>query len=86
MDDTPRIGFKNFADPLELVDQTDISYERRLALLQEWQEELARKDAPLEHREAVTGAIQALEMGAAVQNDEPDAGPEGRVPGVQTGD
>ncbi len=69
-------AFRGFRDPLALVDRTDLPYEERLAILQAWQAELARTEASDEAREALQGAIHALEMGAEVQNDGPEAAPE----------
>lgn len=69
-------SFRGFTDPLDLVDRTDLPYEERLAILQEWQADLARTDAPDESREALQGAIHSLEMGAEVQNDGPEGAPE----------
>jgi hypothetical protein len=71
MADPALAPFRGHDDPLALVDRTDIDYAERLALLQDWKAALARADAPEEQREALLGAIHALEMGAAVQNDEP---------------
>jgi hypothetical protein len=69
--------FRSYGSPLELVDRTDIDYPERLKLLQAWQADLARKDAPEEEQEEIRGAIQALEMGAALQGDDADEIPEG---------
>ena len=71
-------SFKGYSDPLDVADRVDLPYEERLELLQDWQVALENADAPQEHRDEVRGAIQALEMGAEVQDDEPEAGPEGR--------
>jgi hypothetical protein len=69
--------FRSYGAPLDLVDRTDIDYPERLKLLQEWQAELARTGAPEEKQEEIRGAIQALEMGAAVQGDDAEEIPEG---------
>ena len=69
-------AFRGFSDPLALVDRIDLPYEERLAILQEWQADLARASAPDEAREALQGAIHALEMGAEVQNDGPEDAPD----------
>lgn len=74
---TEATGPEGFSDPLEIVDRTDLSYEKRLGMLQDWQAALAREDAPQEKRDELAGAIQALEMGAVTQGDESDAIPEG---------
>lgn len=74
MADAPLPSFQGFSDPLDLVDRTDMPYEKRLAILQDWQAEVS--DADDQHKAALLGAIQALEMGAAVQNDEPEGAPE----------
>lgn len=76
------MGFRGFTDPLEIVDRTDLDYEDRLAMLQQWRAELERSGASEEELAELTGAIQALEMGAAVQGDESDEIPEGRGYGV----
>lgn len=72
-------GFRGYSDPLELVDRTDIDYTERLALLQEWKAELARsgEQAAGAEADAVQGAIDALEMGAAVQRDDAEEIPPG---------
>ena len=79
MSQTPSIqtGFRGHADPLALVDRTDIDYSERLSLLQDWKAELARNDAPQAEQDALQGAIDALEMGAAVQRDDAREIPEG---------
>ena len=82
MAETPLRPFKGYDDPLDLVDRTEIDYEERLALLQAWQSELAAAGAPDEHRDALMGAIQALEAGAALQGDEPEGVPDGHGYGV----
>lgn len=74
--------FRGYSDPLDLVDRTEIDYAERLAILQDWQAELAALDAPDEHRKALSGAIQALETGAAVQNDGAAEVPQGHGYGV----
>jgi hypothetical protein len=84
MSDAAPRSFQGYSDPLELVDRTDIAYEERLAILQEWQAELARVDAPEEERQALQGAIHALEMGAEVQNDEPEGAPRAHGYGKPT--
>lgn len=63
-------GFRGYDHPLDLVDRTDIDYTERLALLQAWKAELAREAAPEAEQDALQGAIDALEMGAAVQRDD----------------
>lgn len=73
----PGRDFRSYGAPLDLVDRTDIDYPERLRLLQEWQAELARTDAPEAEQDEIRGAIQALEMGAAVQRDDADEIPEG---------
>lgn len=83
MAETPLRPFKGYDDPLDLVDRTEIDYEERLALLQEWQSALAAADAPDEHRDALMGAIQALEAGVAYQGDQSDEVPDGHGYGVQ---
>lgn len=77
MSDTPLRGFRGYDDPLDLVDRTDIDYPERLSLLQAWKAELARRGAPQEDHDALQGAIDALEMGAAVQGDDAEEIPEG---------
>lgn len=72
-----RRDFRGYDNPLDLVDRTDVDYAERLKLLQEWQAELARTGAPEEKQEEIRGAIQALEMGAAVQGDDAEEIPEG---------
>lgn len=79
---TVRTEFRGFRDPLEIVDRTDIDYSERLELLQAWKAELAREDAPEEERERIAGAIHALEIGAAVQDDEPAEAPKAHGYGV----
>lgn len=69
--------FEGFLDPMEVVDRTDLDYEKRLRLLQDWQADLERKNAPEEQREALRGAVLALEMGSEVQGDEPEGLPPG---------
>lgn len=69
-----------FVDPLEVVDRTDLDYERRLTILQEWRARLTGEDAPAEEVAAIDGAIQALEVGARVQGDDSDEVPEGYDP------
>ncbi len=54
----------------------------KIGILQEWQAELAQADAPDEHRKALSGAIQALETGAALQSDEAQEVPDGHGYGV----
>jgi hypothetical protein len=71
-----RQGFRGFGDPLEIVDRTDIDYTERLEMLQAWKAELARAGAAEDERRQLEGAIQALEMGAEVQGDEPAEAPE----------
>lgn len=66
-----------FLDPLEVVDRTDLTYEARLRILQDWRARLTRGDADREEVTAIDGAIQALEMGARVQGDDSDEVPEG---------
>lgn len=77
--DAPKPGrdLRSHGAPLDLVDRTDIDYAERLRLLQEWQAELARTGASEAEREEIRGAIQALEMGAAVQGDDADEVPQG---------
>lgn len=70
-------SYQGYEDPIDLVDRTEIPYEERLKVLQAWQEELARSGASDEQRQHLVGAIQALEMGAEVQNDDPVGEPEG---------
>jgi hypothetical protein len=77
MPDQQLQAFKGYKDPLEIVDRTEMPYEERLALLQAWQADLAKTDAPEEHANALTGAIQALETGAVVQDDAPEQEPDG---------
>ena len=74
--------FKGYTDPLDLVDRTEIDYAERLALLQAWQAEVAAAGGSDEQREALTGAIQALETGAALQGDRAEETPEGHGYGV----
>jgi hypothetical protein len=78
-----RRGFRGFAGPLEIVDRTDLDYADRLAMLQEWKAELAQTGAPQEAQDELQGAIQALEMGAAVQDDAPEEAPEDHGYGAQ---
>ncbi len=66
--------FKGYSDPLEIVDRTEMDYEERLALLQDWRAELAAQGAGAKALDAVDGAIQALEKGAEVQGDGPSEG------------
>lgn len=61
--------FRGYTDPIDLVDRTEIDYSERLVLLQAWQAEVAAAGGSDEQREALTGAIQALETGAALQGD-----------------
>lgn len=77
MPDATLRGFRGYADPLDIVDRTDVDYPERLALLQEWKAELARAGASEVEHEALQGAIDALEMGAAVQRDDADEIPAG---------
>ncbi|MBP7002832.1 hypothetical protein [Amaricoccus sp.] len=79
---TVRTEFRSFRDPLEIVDRTDIDYAERLEILQAWKAELGRGDAPEAEHERIAGAIHALEMGAAVQNDEPAEAPKAHGYGV----
>jgi hypothetical protein len=79
-------GFRGFRDPLEIVDRTDLAYEERLATLQDWKAALAEAGAPEEQERAVLGAIQALEMGAAVQHDEPEEAPADHGYGAEAAD
>ena len=75
MPDSSGLSFKGYENPLDLVDRTELPYEERLALLQEWQAEAARSGQPDERREAIHAAIQALEMGSEVQTDAPEEAP-----------
>lgn len=77
MPDATLTGFRGYDDPLDLVDRTDIDYTERLALLQDWKAELAASGASEDAEAAVQGAIDALEMGAAVQRDDAEEIPEG---------
>ena len=67
---------QDFTDPLDLVDRTDLPYEQRLEMLQEWRARLTGADAAKEEIDAIDGAIQALEMGARVQGDDSDEVPD----------
>jgi len=78
--------YNGYADPLEVVDRIDLPYEERLATLQQWQADLARRDASQTHRATLAGAIQALETGAEIQGDEPAGAPEAGGYGVQQKD
>lgn len=69
-------SFQGYDDPIDLVDHTEIPYERRLEILQAWQEELAKSGASDEQRQALLGAIHALEMGAETQDDVPEEQPD----------
>lgn len=82
MADPALAPYRGHDDPLALVDRTDIDYAERLAILQDWQVALADVDAPESHRAALQGAIHALEMGAAVQDDGPDEAPDAHGYGV----
>ena len=66
----------DFTDPLDLVDRTDLPYEQRLEMLQEWRARLTGADAARAEIDAIDGAIQALEMGARVQGDDSDEVPD----------
>ncbi len=72
---TRTYDFRDFRTPLEITDRTDLTYELRLELLQNWSEHLAQSNAEEEEIEEVTAAIHALEMGAVVQGDTPEEVP-----------
>ncbi|TPE52534.1 hypothetical protein [Amaricoccus solimangrovi] len=67
---------RGFTDPLEVVDHTDMPYEERLGILQEWRARLVSESAPSPDIEEIDGAIQALETGARLQGDQSDEVPE----------
>lgn len=67
--------FKGFDTPMQVVDRTDLAYEKRLDLLQDWKASLASAGAEEDQQEAVHGAIHALEMGAEIQDDAPTSAP-----------
>ena len=77
---TSDTGAHEFTDPLDLVDRTDLPYEQRLEMLQEWRARLTGEDAPRAEVDAIDGAIQALEMGARVQGDDSDEVPDSADP------
>lgn len=66
----------DFRDPLEVVDRTDMAYEERLRILQDWRKRLAEEDADQPRIDEVDGAIQALEMGARLQGDQSEEIPD----------
>jgi hypothetical protein len=68
-------AFKGFADPMQLVDRTDLPYEKRLAVLQEWKALLASESADEDQVDLVDGAIHSLEMGSEIQDDAPHGAP-----------
>ncbi len=70
-------AFRGFSHPMEVVDRTEMPYERRLAVLQDWQATLASTSATDECGKTILGAIHALEMGAEVQDDKPAGSPDG---------
>lgn len=76
MPDPQFLPFMGFENPMQVVDRTDLAYEVRLAVLQEWQARLAQSGSDEDRRNAVLGAIHALEMGAEVQDDAPEDAPE----------
>lgn len=67
---------RDFHDPLEVVDRTDMAYEERLGILQDWRQRLTESKAARTEIEEVDGAIQALEMGARLQGDQSEEVPE----------
>lgn len=69
MPDSSVASFKGFDDPLALVDRTDLPYEQRLALLQDWRAQVARDDQGSAFLDPILAAIHALEMGAEMQDD-----------------
>lgn len=72
-----------FEDPQEIVDATDAPYEARLQALQRWRRLVVEEDGQGgEAEKAVSAAIQALETGAELEQDEPEERPPGRGYGV----
>ena len=55
--------YEGYAEPLEIVDRTDLSYEERLSLLQGWKAVIPSDTRNEWRRTEVANAIQALEIG-----------------------
>ena len=51
-------AFRGFSHPMEVVDRTEMPYERRLAVLQDWQATLASTSATDERGKTILGAIR----------------------------
>lgn len=82
MPDLQLATFAGFDDPMDVVDSTDMTYEARLKILQEWQATLSRSGSGHDRQKILQGAIHALEMGAAVQDDGPEGAPNSTGYGV----
>jgi len=76
MTDNLAVSYRGYENPLDLVDRTELPYDDRLALLQEWKAEAAKAGQSQERQDEILAAIHALEMGAEVQNDVPDETPD----------